>query len=256
MGTDTGIAATQQDTSMEKIAETLGGFLSKEQIAVIHNSVAKGTTMTELAYFLNVAKSVKLNPFNKEIWCYKDKKDNLVIFTGRDGFLSKAQDNPNFNGIRSAEVKKNDEFEIDIANNSVKHTIKDLANRGDIVGAYAIVFRKDGEPTLVTVEFSRYKKDFYGPWKTHPEDMIKKVAESKALKLAFGISGLQIEDEFDIKNGVAIPHEVIEAKRTLSDREFKQFLGQSTDYIEKYQDKFEFTEEQQKQVSNRLSQTA
>ena len=62
---------------------------SKEQIQVIKNSVAKGTTDTELQYFLMVCKSTNLNPVMKEIWCYKDKQDNHLVFAGRDGFLSK-----------------------------------------------------------------------------------------------------------------------------------------------------------------------
>lgn len=195
-----------QDRSIQKISQSLDNYLDEDQIKIIHNTLAKNTTMTELAYFLNVAKSVKLNPFNKEIWCYKDNKGNLLIFAGRDGFLKKAQENPKFAGIRSCEVKSNDEFSVDIANNQITHNITNINKRGDIIGAYAIVFRDSGEPTTVFVEFSRYvKTNYYSPWKTHPEDMIKKVAESKALKLAFGISGLQIEDEFNIKDGVALP---------------------------------------------------
>jgi phage recombination protein Bet len=246
-----------KEISMEKISKSIDNMFSQEQILVIHNSVAKGTTMAELAYFLNVAKSVQLNPFNKEIWCYKDKKNNLIIFSGRDGFLAKAQQNPEFAGIRSAEVKSKDEFSIDIANNKIVHTISNLpTDRGEILGAYAIVFRKNGEPTVVFVEMHRYNKG-YNTWKTHPEDMIKKVAESKALKLAFGISGIQLEDEFDIKDGIALPRDGEEfKKRLLSAKEFKQFISQSNDYIERYRERFDFTEEQLQQVNNKLDQTA
>jgi len=60
------------------------------EIATIQSTVAKGTSKVELAFFLSLAKSVGLNPFNKEIWCYKDNKGNLLIFSGRDGFLKKA----------------------------------------------------------------------------------------------------------------------------------------------------------------------
>ena len=59
---------------------------SENEIEIIKNTVAKGVTDTELQYFLILAKSLGLNPFNKEIWCYKDKKGNVLMFTGRDGF--------------------------------------------------------------------------------------------------------------------------------------------------------------------------
>lgn len=178
------------------------GYTASE-VAVIQNTVAKGTSKVELAYFINVCKSVGLNPFVKEIWCYKDTKGNLLVFAGRDGFLAKAQVNPFFNGIRSSEVCKNDVFSIDIANNKIEHKFG-ISDRGGIVGAYAIVFRKNGEPTIEYVDFNLYNKG-YNTWKTHPHEMIKKVAETHALKKAFGISGIQSEYDFQEKNGVAIP---------------------------------------------------
>ena len=171
---------------------------SDVEIATIQSTVAKGTTKVELAYFLSLAKSVGLNPFNKEIWCYKDSKNNLLIFSGRDGFLKKAQQNPAYNGMRSCEVCEKDTFGIDIANNVINHTIG-TDERGPIIGAYAIVFRKDGEPTVEWVKFKTYDKG-YNAWKTHPEEMIKKVAESHALKKAFGITGIQVEYDYDTKN--------------------------------------------------------
>ena len=187
----------------DKIA-TMTGYKSDE-IALIKSTVAKGTTDTELAYFINVCKSVQLNPFNKEIWCYKDNKGNLLVFTGRDGFLSKAQSNPAFNGIRSCEVCENDEFSLDIANNKIKHTFG-KGERGKIIGAYAIAFRKDGEPTIEYVNIGDYDKKQF-TWNTHKAAMIKKVAETNALKKGFGISGVQSEYDFEIKNNIALPLE-------------------------------------------------
>lgn len=190
----------------DKISKVTG--YTSEEVAIVKDTVAKGTTDKELAYFLSVSKSIGLNPFNKEVWCYKDNKGNLLVFTGRDGYLSKAQSNPAFNGIRSSEVRANDEFEIDIANNKIKHTFG-VKDRGNIIGAYAIAFRKDGEPTIEYVEFSTYNKG-YNTWKSHPADMIKKVAETKVLKKAFGISGVQSEYDYEVQNGVAVPLQVEE----------------------------------------------
>jgi len=185
------------------LAETLDNTFTPNELAIIQQNVAKGTTNTELAYFLNVCKTMDLNPFNKEVWCYKDNKQNLLIFAGRDGFLSKAQKNPLFNGIRSVEVREKDRFEVDVINGKIKHEIIEI-HRGEIIFAIAIVFRKDGEPTIEMADFKTYNKG-YNAWKTHPAEMIKKVAESHALKKAFGISGIQSEYDFDVKDGVAVP---------------------------------------------------
>ena len=200
------------------LAETLDNTYTPNQLSVIQNNVAKGTTATELAYFLNVCKTMQLNPFNKEVWCYKDNRENLLIFAGRDGFLSKAQKNPLFNGMRSIEIREKDEYSIDVINNVISHKIVEQeSKRGAIVYGVAIVFRKDGEPTIELADFKTYNKG-YNTWKTHPGEMIKKVAESHALKKAFGISGIQSEYDWNVKDGVAVPQtQVIDKHEVLFD---------------------------------------
>lgn len=203
-------------SNIARVAEVNG--VDVNQVEVIHRSVAKGTTLDELNYFMNVASSVGMSPFNKEIWCYKSK-GQLLVFAGRDGFLRKAQESPSFNGLRSCEVCKNDEFVIDVANNQIKHNMS-FGDRGPIVGAYCIVFRKGGEPTIETVEFGPYNKGM-NAWKTHPAEMIKKVAEVHALKKAFGISGVQCEHDFTQpdNNGNVEPVNTIEIKSFIDDQQ-------------------------------------
>jgi len=191
----------------DKISKVTG--FSSDEVAIVKANIAKGVNDSELAYFLNVCKTVELNPFIKEIWAYKDNRGNLLVFAGRDGFLTKAQRSPTYNGLRSSEVREKDSFTADIPKGIINHTFG-FKDRGPIVGAYAIVFRKDGEPTVETVEFSRYNRNF-GAWKTHPEAMIKKVAETNALKKAFGISGIQSEYDYNVKNDIALP---IETQKT------------------------------------------
>lgn len=177
---------------------------TQEEISIIQATVAKNTTALELAYFLNVAKSVNLNPFNKEIWCYKDNKGNVIVITGRDGFLRIAQRSKLWNGIASSDVRANDEFHLDIPNGKVHHIIKPK-DRGAIIGAYAILRPKDCEITTIEyADFDTYNKG-YNVWKSNPASMIKKVAESHALKKAYGISGIYDEYSFDEQNGIAMP---------------------------------------------------
>jgi len=184
--------------------------LSSEQVAIIKNTVAKGTTDMELAYFLQVAKSYELNPFKKEVWCYKDAQKNIIVFAGRDGKLAAAQKDPRWNGIASSEVRENDTFEADIPNGVVTHSYG-FKDRGAIVGAYAICKPKGCEiATIEIVEFKVYNKG-YATWKSDPAAMIKKVAEDHCLKKAYGLSGLASEHDFiidDVTNTVkVIDHE-------------------------------------------------
>lgn len=174
---------------------TISQFTESE-IDIIKKTVAKGTTDTELSYFLILAKSLGLNPFNKEIWCYKDAKGNLLTFAGRDGFLVAAQKQPVYNGLRSGYVCANDKvFSMDIPNAVIEHKF-DNKPRGAYVGAYAIAFRKGAEATVVWVDFNTFNKGF-NAWKSNPGEMIIKVAEAHALKKAFGLSGVDIAETYD-----------------------------------------------------------
>lgn len=201
----------------DKISRVTG--YTPEQIAIIKANVAKGTTDNELAYFASVCKSINLNPLNKEVWCYKDKKQNLLIFAGRDGFLTAAQRHHLYNGIRSSEVCENDSIELDIPSGVVHHKIDPKNDRGKIIGAYAIIFRKGGEPTIEWADFKVYNKGF-NAWQTHPSDMIKKVAEAHALKKAFGISCVQSEYDYDVKDDVVIPIDASNGKSLLPDEHY------------------------------------
>lgn len=169
---------------------------SNTDIDIIKNSVAKGTTDAELKYFLAVAASTGLNPFQKEIWCYKSGND-MLIFTGRDGFLSNAQRKSDFKGIRSAYVCATDKFKMNIVSGHIEHEFTQ-ADRGAIVGAYAIV-KRDGMDSFISwADFKEFNKG-YNAWKTNPGSMIKKVAEAHALKQAYSLSGIDSEHDYDFQ---------------------------------------------------------
>ncbi len=201
------------------------GFKS-EEIAVIANSIAKGTTPTELAYFFNVAKTSGLNPFLKQIWCYKDHKGNVIVLAGRDGFLSIAQKSDKWNGMTSSEVYENDIFEVDIINGKIEHK-PNFKDRGKLIGAYAFIKPKGVENA--TFEFA-YLKDYDKGqfiWNSHKNEMIKKVAEVHALKKAFGISGLYSEEEI-----IPVTPVIIEDKSKPTEEEIIQAIENCQDIDE------------------------
>ena len=175
------------------------GYKQRE-VSLIRSMIAKDTSDTELTYFLKISKGLQLNPLTKEIWCYKDNRGNLLIFAGIDGFRTVAQRDKQFKGVRASEVCKNDKFVLDIANNKIEHTFG-VEDRGEIIGAYAIAFKKDGEPTIEWADIKTYDKKQHA-WASHKAEMIKKVAEIHALKKAFGIHGLYGVEEFNIQDGI------------------------------------------------------
>lgn len=189
-----------------KISKAVLGF-SPEEVAIVKNTVAKGVTDVELAFFLMNASQAELNPLNKEIWCYKNSQGSLVIFASRDGFIKKAQRTPYWNGFTSAVVHENDFFEMGIVNNivTIAHKFDIKQERGEVVGAYCIAKPKGAEyPIIEWADIKTYDKK-QAVWKSHQKAMIQKVAEVHCLKKAYGISGLQCEDDFIVTNNIVSP---------------------------------------------------
>ena len=166
--------------------------LSAEQKQVLKDTVAQGTTDTELIYFLNVALSQDLDPFRKEVWCIK-YGGKLTIQTGRDGVLKVAKRDPTFDRIQSAEVREGDDFRIDLISGQVEH--RATTKRGDVIlGAYAIITRKDGVKLTKYVTFSEYVDHSSSTWKDYPTAMICKAAESVLCKQFANVTGIVAEE--------------------------------------------------------------
>jgi phage recombination protein Bet len=244
-----------------KMAQKLGTNFTAEQIAVLKANVAKGLTDTEFAYFLTLSQSVDLNPFLKQIWAYKDGRGSMLVFAGRDGFLANAQRHPDFGGIRSSEVYSADTFEADIPAGEIIHkvTALDRSKRGQLIGAYAIVYRNGKKDTIALVDFTTYNREI-GAWKTHPAAMIAKVAETHALKKAYGLE-LQVEYDWDERNGIVLPRDTAKPKTEMD--EWKQQLLDAFEYYQGEDkaelqvicaDKFKAGEVTQSFVQNMLEQ--
>lgn len=221
-----------EETSIQKMSSQVGIF-TPEEVAILKNTIARGATDLELSYFLNVAKSYDLSPFKKEIWFYKDSKNNMIVFAGRDGHLAAAQKDPRWNGISSSEVRENDTFEMDIPSGTVNHKYS-WKERGEIVGAYAICKPRGCElATIEWVTMEAYNKG-YNTWKSDPAAMIKKVAETHALKKAYGLSGLASEYDFEIHNDRAYARD-IDTQPTVQQLSYVENLIRSSAFDHEWQ---------------------
>ena len=163
----------------------------EEQVALVKKTVAKDATNDELSMFLHVAGKYNLDPLTKEIWFLK-MGGVPTITTSRDGYLKVANEHPHFDGLCSDVVYAKDSFTK--TPEGVNHTYG-VGERGAILGAYALIFRKDRKyPIYVYAPLKDYLKT--SPiWKTYPHAMILKVAEAMALKRAFSLSGLVTTEE-------------------------------------------------------------
>ena len=159
-------------------------------VNTIKATVAKDATDEELYVFLQIANQYGLNPFMKEIWFTK-MNGQVAIMTSRDGYKKLAERKPNFLKCQSMAVYENDEFEMviemgDITN--ITHKFKQK-ERGNIMGAYAVLKTTNNQTYATYVNFREYDKRNQ-VWKAYPSAMIKKVAETEVYKSFADISGL------------------------------------------------------------------
>lgn len=178
---------------IESRNKELISFTQKE-VETIKRTVASDANTDELRMFLHIAKTYGLDPFNKEIFFWKIK-GKPTIMTSRDGYLKIADRHEEYNGLVSDVVRENDKFRRKAQ--GIDHEYG--TNRGDIIGAYALVYRKDREYPIYV--FSPFQEYFAGTrvWTQYPSAMILKVAESMALKRAFTVSGLVTAEEMDVQ---------------------------------------------------------
>ena len=178
-----------------------------------------------MEFCLKVAQTLGLNPIKREIFFIERKTQikgqwvtKIEPLTSRDGFLSIAHRTGNFAGIESfCGVRE-----------TPKLINEQWQNATDLV-AVAKVWRKDSDkPTIVEVEFSEYaqrKKDgsLTQFWAKMPKTMLKKVAESQALRKAFNIAGIYGVEEMGVGNAdggeLQVDIEAIETKETTEAQE-------------------------------------
>lgn len=175
------------------------GF-APEQVQAIKNTVAKDCSDAELVMFLEVCARYGLDPFAKQAYAAKMGGGAVSIIVSRDGLLAHAHRQPDFVRLDGDVVRKGDNFEVAFIDGKrmVKHSYGDPEARGEVIGAWAMVERRDHGATYFYAPLSEYKRS--SPiWGKHPSAMILKVAESYALRKAYSISGIVGEAEVDAR---------------------------------------------------------
>lgn len=227
-------------------------WLSAEEIDFIKKQFfPQNANIIDINYCLEIARQFNLNPITKQIFFVprRSKNENGVWIekveplVGRDGFLAIAHRTGDFAGIQTRAFIK----EVPKLNNGNWEMKKDLV-------AVCEVFKRNCEKAfLVEVSYSEYvqtTKDNKPTqfWLNKPETMIKKVAESQALRKAFNISGLIALEEAGVgtqndSGEIVIDTQTIEAnidlkaendKLIATEQDALKALGLSSEYKEGY----------------------
>ena len=181
------------------------GKLTKGQIELMKNTVAKGASDDELKLFLQVCKGANLNPFLKQVflvprWDSKAGKEIRAIQVSIDGFRAIAEEGGAYAGNEDAVfgADKDLEYESGSEGKKTKKTLKvpDTAT----VTVYKIV-HGGRYPFTATARWDEYypgsKMGFQ--WHQRPYLMLGKCAEALALRKAFPklLSGMYAQEELE-----------------------------------------------------------
>lgn len=191
----TQLTVTEQAVSTTGATRTFDFHFTDRQIAAMKQTVAKGASQAQFEMFIYLATMYKLDPFLKEIFFIAGNMN--TVLTSRDGYLKIAQNHKDFDGIRSMAVRSNDDFEIDLETDTIKHKFG-KGVRGPIIGAWAIVYRKGRRPCIAFADLEEYMGTSI-PWKKYTSAMICKCAQAIALKQQFSINGLVTQEEMDVE---------------------------------------------------------
>lgn len=159
-------------------------YFSEDEKLAIRESVAKNLTKDQIKIFFYQCQALGLNPLVNEI-CAISYAGKMSIQVMRDGFLTIAHRSGLLAGMESGVTMSEDGTKI--------------------VNGWAKVYHKNFKvPMYQEADFDEYNSG-RNLWTTKPKTMIKKVAESMALRKAFNVSGVYSPEEMDKEIQVTTP---------------------------------------------------
>lgn len=153
----------------------ISGLSAENYLALMRDTVPSGTTDRQLIHCLSVAREHNLNPLTKEIYFMPTKGGKTQPIVSVDGWMRKANEHPQFDGVR---------FESEIGEDNT------------IISMTCHMYRKDRAYPVSVTEYLEECQAPNGPWQTHPKRMLRNRTYCQAARMAFGFAGIMEPDEF------------------------------------------------------------
>lgn len=140
---------------------------------------ASKPTRQEVLFFLELCRARSLNPFVREIHLVKYAGQRAHYITGKDAFISRANSDPNFNGLTAGIIVENTDGSIERLVGSF------MPPKAKLLGGWCDVWLKSRDyPSSASISLSEYSSN-QSTWSKIPATMIRKVAVVQALREAF-----------------------------------------------------------------------
>lgn len=177
-------------------------FTEEEKSLIWSTKIAPANgTPDDALVFVNVCEEYGLNPLQGDIVFqrYETKYGPKVSYiVTRDGLLKHAHKQSNFISLNTGVVRENDHFKFDVKEEVVEHSFG--AKRGKVIGAWTVLKTKIKGNIMVFADYEEYKGalgEKNNLWLKMPSAMIEKVAQSRAIRLAFPL-GIDFRSEDEI----------------------------------------------------------
>lgn len=152
----------------------------------------------EVAYFMELCRAQRLNPFLNEAYLVKFKGSPAQIMVAHKALVKRAEAHPEYDGMQHGVV---------VMRNGEIHKEERGAFYPDagetLIGGWAKVYRKDRRMPICAERSLKSMNKNQANWKTMPDIMIDKCAQAAALREAFPdeLRALYTEDE--VRSGQA-----------------------------------------------------
>lgn len=180
------------------------------RIDLIRNAVNVQAPLEIFYAFLELSARYDLDPLTGEIWLASMPGKNggggrVAVMVGRDGYLKVARRDEAFIDVDADVVYSKDEYRVTRkadGTRSVEHSYGNPAERGEAMGAYAVL-RREGKPDrYFYAPLDQYAKNADKSAWSYRDSMVIKCATSYITRLTYGVSGAVPADE--INGGLAM----------------------------------------------------
>jgi hypothetical protein len=162
---DAGALSVPEDVALA--VEASGQTVTAAQVRVLQRTICAKFSIEQLQLYLTICHRKGVDPFT-EAYGFPNNEGGLAFGLRIDGMRSLA--------MRTGDYIRR---EVELL------LVGEGDHKGEVYGAVARIWRKGMEaPVVEEALFSEYKRAGFG-WEKYPETMIRKVAESKALRAAF-----------------------------------------------------------------------